>query len=449
MTCCGKRWPRCSPANPLLPTTLIVPAKPEEVVDWKRRSLSTSADFSWVVVALEEQDIDMLREALKDKRVPINVLAGPYRESPLHLAVSEVGNLDLVELLLRRHADVNALDCNGCPPLMRSCIIAYTSLLLAAGAKVNVRDSDGMTTLDYLVDCANPDDLAELRMLLEADADVNAVTKPKWGKGVTPLEQLLDGYPLFHAEASEQIRAKGLKMVQLLRAHGARTKPEYSSPGQSGSAETQAFRSMGFLQVLLHRCTTSTTSRSHTSESCCAVASSGLTRWPGGFEARHSQADNAHCVQTPLAARPCSRATGGEPNGQRGAHCTRCGAVEPAQSRALPFGDAAVCCILHTIGYHLDYHRGFRGFGELWVNRVLPEILDRESRRPLRVPDVLSMRRTELARELALRGFKDYECTPFMTAEELSDAGLDDPSQKVLMVGELLKEIGAIEDEDE
>ena len=36
-----------------------------------------------------------------------------------------------------------------------------------------------------------------------------------------------------------------------------------------------------------------------------------------------------------------------------------------------------------------------------------------------------------------------------MTAEELSDAGLDDPSQKVLMVGELLKEIGAIEDEDE
>ena len=102
-------------ANPLLRTTLIVPAKPEEVVDWKRRSLSTSADFSWVVVALEEQDIDMLREALKDKRVPINVLAGPYRESPLHLAVSEVGNLDLVELLLRRHADVNA----GLQPLYR------------------------------------------------------------------------------------------------------------------------------------------------------------------------------------------------------------------------------------------------------------------------------------------------------------------------------------------
>ena len=57
-------------ANPLLRTTLIVPAKPEEVVDWKRRSWNTSADFSWVVAALVEQDIDMLTEALRDKRCP-------------------------------------------------------------------------------------------------------------------------------------------------------------------------------------------------------------------------------------------------------------------------------------------------------------------------------------------------------------------------------------------
>ena len=121
----------------------------------------------------------------------------------------------------------------------------------------------------------------------------------------------------------------------------------------------------------------------------------------------------------------------------------------PHNHELFPLETRQFAVSLHTIGYHLDYHRGFRGFGELWVNRVLPEILDRQSRRPLRVPDVLSMRRTELARELALRGFKDYECTPFMTAEELREDGLDDPSQKVLMVGELLKEIGAIEDEDE
>ena len=99
-------------ANPLLRTTLIVPAKPEEVVDWKRRSWNTSADFSWVVAALVEQDIDMLTEALRDKRVPINIHAGPYRESPLIFAVCFEGSLDLVELLLSRHADVNAQRCS-------------------------------------------------------------------------------------------------------------------------------------------------------------------------------------------------------------------------------------------------------------------------------------------------------------------------------------------------
>ena len=89
----------------------------------------------------------------------------------------------------------------------------------------------------------------------------------------------------------------------------------------------------------------------------------------------------------------------------------------------------------------------------LGAEGVLPEILDRESRRPLRVPDVLSMRRIELARELALRGFNEYD-TPeaFMSVEEVREAhktGADTGPQKHLMVGELLKEIGAIEDEDE
>ena len=125
----------------------------------------------------------------------------------------------------------------------------------------------------------------------------------------------------------------------------------------------------------------------------------------------------------------------------------------PHNHELFPLETRQFAVSLHTIGYHLDYHRGFRGFGELWVNRVLPEILDRESRRPLRVPDVLSMRRIELARELALRGFNEYD-TPeaFMSVEEVREAhktGADTGPQKHLMVGELLKEIGAIRNEEE
>ena len=93
----------------------------------------------------------------------------------------------------------------------------------------NARDFDGMTALDYLI-LANPVDSAEVRMLLEADADVNAVTSIG---GVT-VEEVLDGYPR-SMQKSEQIRMKGLKMVQLL----ARCQKSLNSSPSMGCAETR------------------------------------------------------------------------------------------------------------------------------------------------------------------------------------------------------------------
>ena len=76
------------------------------------------------------------------------------------------------------------------------------------------------------------------------------------------------------------------------------------------------------------------------------------------------------------------------------------------------------------LGYLLEYHRGCRGFGALWIERVLPHLVTRESRTPMRVPDVLAMRYDDLHYELVYRG-------------------LQSSSEKAVMVGRLLEAIGA------
>ena len=92
--------------------------------------------------------------------------------------------------------------------------------------------------------------------------------------------------------------------------------------------------------------------------------------------------------------------------------------VYPADARRL-------AVLLAPIGYHLEYHRGFRGLGEVWVRHVLPWVVSRASRRPLGVADVLAMRGPQLADELRFRR-------------------LERPATKSAMVGALLEAIGAI-----
>jgi ankyrin repeat protein len=136
------------------------------------------------------------------------------------MAAAASGYPDMVRELLERHADVNAIriapgrecqpdsDCGGATALMEAVKAEdydvppegvdraeVVRLLLAAGAKVNVRDNQGNTAL---ILCANSAEQAEL--LLQAGADPNARNM----EGTSAIENTYD----------EDVK-------RVLRAHGA------------------------------------------------------------------------------------------------------------------------------------------------------------------------------------------------------------------------------------
>ncbi len=114
------------------------------------------------------------------------------RATALGLAAAQ-GRLDLVNSLLTRKADLNALDAGGATPLMRAAdqdrpddaTTNMIKVLLARGAKVNARDKDGNTPL---MRAAAKGQLEMIRFLAARGAKVNARGKD----GKTPLMRAVD-----------------------------------------------------------------------------------------------------------------------------------------------------------------------------------------------------------------------------------------------------------------
>lgn len=80
-------------------------------------------------------------------------LIAASNDTPLHYAAS-LGDLELAQALLKRHAEVNATGRNGHTPLHlavhgRTCKPSIVKLLLEHGADVNARGSWGHTPLHY------------------------------------------------------------------------------------------------------------------------------------------------------------------------------------------------------------------------------------------------------------------------------------------------------------
>src|SRR5262245_38877439 len=93
------------------------------------------------------------------------------------VAAARANDVDEARRLLQQGADPNAQD--RASPLMGAAISdvkgaerrpAMMELLLAAGAKVNARTSDGRTTLMFAAVATDP---AAMRLLLERGADPN------------------------------------------------------------------------------------------------------------------------------------------------------------------------------------------------------------------------------------------------------------------------------------
>ena len=100
--------------------------------------------------AAEEGNIEVVKQHLA-AGTDLSAKNGDYQWTPLHAAASK-GHKDIVELIIAKAADVNAINIFGETPLHRASLSGYEEvieLLITNGADVNVQDKQGSTSLDW------------------------------------------------------------------------------------------------------------------------------------------------------------------------------------------------------------------------------------------------------------------------------------------------------------
>lgn len=135
-------------------------------------------------------NLDIMQLLLKnDADINAKVLYGAYPgETALHAAAFG-GHLQAAELLLVNGADVNAADLRSYTPIRRAVVqgdVAMASLLIKKGADITIRDKGGMTLL-HVVAPARHVAIAEL--LIAEGVDISALDN----SGFTPLDYALSG----------------------------------------------------------------------------------------------------------------------------------------------------------------------------------------------------------------------------------------------------------------
>jgi 26S proteasome non-ATPase regulatory subunit 10 len=136
---------------------LAVKANKVEIVELLLRSncdpnMKNKQDGSALMIAISQCSTTMVTTLLASKKTDVNI-RGYHGHSPLHGAASNsgIGTTSTVELLIRCHAIIDAVNDAGRTPLMQAASFGNAetlSLLIANHANASLRDSKGMTALD-------------------------------------------------------------------------------------------------------------------------------------------------------------------------------------------------------------------------------------------------------------------------------------------------------------
>lgn len=132
-------------------------------------------------------DINAVQRALASG-VSVNSVDPIHNATALHAAAAAaVGNIRLIELLIDKGADLNALDRRGISPLIVACAtgqISSAKTLIEAGAKINIKPTLAPTALIVAIQSGNVQ-LVETLLHAKAKVDQSDIF------GTTPLQAAL------------------------------------------------------------------------------------------------------------------------------------------------------------------------------------------------------------------------------------------------------------------
>jgi uncharacterized protein len=130
-----------------------------------------------LVIAVSGKDaagVQLLLDAGADPNTRHSDTAGKFRKTPAVQFAAANGSVEILRLLAKGGADLNAADATGVTPLMSAAYMGHEDVvdaLLTAGAPLEGRDEAGYTALIF---ASNAGKAAVVQKLLTAGADANA-----------------------------------------------------------------------------------------------------------------------------------------------------------------------------------------------------------------------------------------------------------------------------------